>query len=104
MNEKKVFDNEEFERNIKKKQDEFIEKTKNKKYPFRLSDEEFYNLIDNCANALIKNKETLKEICFNHTRSMDIKFRFRPDEIVTMTIDSNHNVLTKKDEYPILYY
>lgn len=54
--------------------------------------DEFYSIIEKCADFLVKNKTLLKEIYFNHTSSMDITLRFRPDEIVTINIDTNHNV------------
>ena len=68
------------------------------------ADDEFYKIIENCANTLIENKENLKNVYFNHTCSMDINFRFRPGEIVTMDIYSQHNVCDKDDRCSIQYY
>ena len=57
-----------------------------------LTKEEFEKTIEACSETLIRNKDVLWNIYNNESIDIDINFRFRADEIVTMNISSTQSV------------
>lgn len=75
-----------------------------KKYPYQLTEEEFNNIIDACGKSLLENKKLLYDLYMSSkTRDMDINFRFRPDEVVSMNIFSEKAIFPEGNNLLIYY-
>ncbi len=54
--------------------------------------EEFNYMLESCKDALDNYKEDLLNLLNKYNCSLDITFRFRPGEVLTMNINSDHLV------------
>lgn len=73
------------------------------KYPIKLTKEQFELLIKGCMETLERNKDKLFDMYTSDTKYMDINFRFAPDEVVTMQVNTEHNVKSNDDKYFVYY-
>ena len=76
--------------------------------PVGLSRERFDEMINACCDTLKRNKGNLYYLYNAHCVEMDINFRFRLDEILTMgissveyNIETNHYCKTDDNRYPV---
>lgn len=73
------------------------------KIPYQLTREGFSELIKGCEETLERNKDKLFDMYTSNTRCMDIRFRFVLDEVVTMYVNTEHNVKSNDEKYFVYY-